>query len=275
MSTGRDDPCHCGSKQKYRDCCETNDRILADIKILENIQNPTFPEKEIVQSLIAESQPFADFYKSEREKIIKPVLWVCNGGAWVPFRTKCTKTYAILEFRDFPVTAHNAFDVAHELFHSILDREGFPCLVRSHDLVDTVLVSGLSSMPLDLVIEQRCREFGFNVRNYYEGQIRYAYTEICTQRPNGPINGYEELCWIINYADLAICWELFCSSQEDTNAFQDRCDNLHPEIAARGQELLEILKDTGYENPSEVEAFFERAAVFLDMRSDVTIDYKG
>jgi len=264
MSIGRNDPCPCGSGKKYKKCCKAKDEIMAELP------SATFPETEILDKLLKESAEFRVFYESERGKISKPLYWVQDATLpeGIDFSaSRHPRGYSMIHLREVPIATVDAASIAHELFHLILDTEGFPLLkARTHDWAQTA--TALASCPHDLLLDQRLISFGINIYEKYKRERDSTFIQL-ENRNDGPRDQIEELLWTVNYADHILHWELFCRPYEESDNFQLLFDEKNPEIASRGQELIRIIRETGYETPDKMTLLFKRAISFLGLRREI------
>jgi GNAT superfamily N-acetyltransferase len=120
-------------------------------------------EQDIIAPLLAHS-PFARFYRQQRNKIKADVAWFIDPELPSPGMNRTTGTGGVqIMLKWMPATYDDAFTVAHELTHSLLDQEGWPslgaCLSATQDEQN---IAGALNTILDFEVDPRLRSVGFS-----------------------------------------------------------------------------------------------------------------
>ena len=214
-----------------------------------------FPEEFVIGKLLKSSKEFQDFYQLERKKIKHHLAWAKDTylPEGIDFRcTRLSPAENVIRLRSVPAIAEDAFKIAHELEHLILDTEGFPLISAEIQYED--LASAINSMVSDLLVNARLAKFGFNLRLDYEREIAETKRQL-ERKPTPPLNRIDKFKWMLNYVSSLLDWELV-SASKNRSEFQQWFDTKYPVIAARGKKLFAMVKRTGYDTPENQAKLF-------------------
>ncbi len=250
---GRNDSCPCGSGKKYKSCC------LRKKQHSDSIPWPTFPEDFVVGELLKSSKEFADFYKSERNKITAPVYWAKDLSLPVGIDYRCTilpKGTQVIRLRRVPAVFADAMKVAHELQHLVLDDEGF--IRTGAEKQYETISSSLNSMIHDPLVNSRLLIYGFDLLEDYGTELQETFSQLSTVSKS-PSKHLDRVHWIFNYIGETLDWELLRDEiGKDNNEFQLWFDERYPDIAKEAKDLLILINDIGYETPEKQIKLFRR-----------------
>lgn len=260
---GRNDPCPCGSGEKFKVCCLLKIQLLKKQKP-DIIPWPCFPEELVIGELLRSSIEFRTFYQAERKKIVKSCYWAHNRALPVGIDhrsgrlpdTKLQTKVQVICLRRVPAILEDAKSIAHELQHFILDIEGFPLIeAKTTKLVN--ITSALNSMVQDQIVDSRIQKYGFNLWKSYQKKLRMTY-RILRSKPIPPANHLDRMEWIFVYVSKILAWELACNKTlERVNKFQLWFNKRYPEIAKEAQKMLALVKEIGYDSPKKQSALFK------------------
>ena len=250
---GRNDPCPCGSGQKYKKCC------LGKLKQPSRFRWPTFPEEVVVGGLLESSEQFRAFYQDQRGKIIEPLHWAQDLSLPEGIDYRCTRFSTgerVIRLRRVPPTLGDAMSVAHELQHVILDSEGFP-KIASKDWQYETVASTLNSMVHDPLVDSQLQKYGLDLQEKLRKEEREDIRQL-EALPDAPTNHLGKMHWMFNYVGKILDWELASEKAESTvGEFQSWFDARYPDVAAEGQELLDLVKSVGFDTPEKMSTLFD------------------
>jgi hypothetical protein len=255
---GRNDPCPCGSGRKYKRCCGNSVRVTID-EGAPTDSSAEVPEELVISSLLHLSPEFRAMYDVERMRIHGKVIW--SVGTTLPqgvlgATDRVQSRMWRIRLRAVPVRQEDAFNVAHELMHAVLDCEGFPDLVIDERLRPSMnerqtlhrIGAPLCSMLLDPVANERLRSYGFDLWLPYVRETEFSICQIKTS--GSPPNRLTELAWIINCASNLIDWRLSRPpTAKEPSEFQKWFDPLYPRIAVEARQVVDLVAARGYETP--------------------------
>lgn len=221
---------------------------------------PTFPEEFVIGELLQTSSEFQRFYREEREKIVRRIYWARDltlpeGIDHRNTRIKSGKQIVqVIRLRRVPASVEDAFKIAHELEHSVLDAEGFPTTGFFDPRYES-LSSALSSMVADLIVDSRLQKYGFNLRADYEAEVAESIRQL--ERFTRPSAGrLDRTRWIFNYVGNVLYWELLDTGEEHCE-FQAWFDGKFPHSASRAKKLLARVKRIEYDTPEKQKRLFQ------------------
>jgi hypothetical protein len=228
---------------------------------------PSHPEDHVIGKLLKSSDRFRAFYQAERQKIVGDVYWAhdTNMPKGIDYRNTVivragVPIARVIRLRRVPATSEDAFKIAHELEHLVLDAEGFgsthPIIpdrhpfFRSHEL----LSSALNSMLIDPVVDSRLQGHGFDLQADYEREVKEDICQL-SRFTSPPSDRLDNTRWMFNYVDKLLYWELL-DTQSEHSVFQEWFDARFPQIASKGKKLFERIKRTGYDTSEKQSRLF-------------------
>jgi hypothetical protein len=254
---GRNDPCPCGSGKKYKRCCLTKSQGHRAIDW------PTFPEEQVVSGLLQSCPEFRAFYELERGKIQSPLYWAKDISLrqGIDFRMSRAKSESrmihVIRLRRVPPSTRDAFKIAHELEHVVLDGEGFPSTYPKVPDTDVdYLSSALNSMVHDPIVNSRLRGYGLDPRKDYENEEAEWRHQLSGE--SAPTARIDRLRWMVYYVADILEWQVAYDSPDlDGGESESWFDGHFPDIAAEGRELLARVAAEGYDTPGKQRTLFE------------------
>jgi hypothetical protein len=224
---------------------------------------PIFPEEKVVHGLLNDSQQFASYYKNQRDKILKPIIWVLDtsikGDATVITEriSKGSEVTQVVRMKRIPATIQDVRGLAHALEVYVMDSEGFP-LTYVVDQKFGELSRTINQIIHTNTVDSRLTAYGFDPIEKYNRRVNKAYVELEKFRTS-PSNALLRMKWIFNYAATIICRETALKDTEVTeDEFLKLFDQRYPDIAAEGQELLAMIHNIGYDTPTEMKTVFKK-----------------
>ncbi len=212
---------------------------------------PTFPEELAIGELIQNSEKFRGFYQGEREKIGGIIYWTQDStlpdGIVARSRKRCSGE-RVIHLRRIPIPIEDAFTVAHELEHLVLDAEGFPVTLpepNSDSDAAISLCAAINSMLSHPIINARLQEYGFGWR---ECKGVYA-AMICEFKrlPRLASGGHHPMELIFNYVTLILDLEAF--NRKEKYKLELYFCLRYPGIAGEGKKLRSLMRETGFQTP--------------------------
>ena len=253
---GRNDPCPCGSGKKYKRCCLTKSHGH------QAIPWPTFPEEQVVGGLLQSCPEFRAFYDAERGKVEDPLYWVEDESLrqGIDFRVTRlgseSQMIQVIRLRRVFPRLSDAFKIAHEIEHLVLDQEGFPnTYPRVQDESVDYLSSALNSMVHDPIVNSRLRGYGLDPREDYENEKAESRRQLSGE--SAPTARIVRLHWIVNYVADILEWQVaYDSPSLDGGEFKRWFDERFSEIADQGRTLLALVVAKGYDTPDKQRNLF-------------------
>jgi hypothetical protein len=144
---------------------------------------------------------------------------------------------------------HFEHTVAHELVHALKDSELWPTTVRNASLPDNspeaLVGSELLALVRDLSDSDNLKAAGFD--SSYSDDIRYRNSKKALNKDPVPSIGTPAWCiWVLRY-----CYLSMTQSRRRWNRLREICLNRAPGIANKGEELIDIIRKHGWENPDQ------------------------
>jgi len=194
------------------------------------------------------SNRFQSFYRDIVSRINVPVRFERN-----PYQAmgdyKLENGIARIRLDTRLAGPHFEETAAHELLHARQDSEFWPDTARSANLPDNspeaAVGSELGALVRDLNVLENLQNLGFEAN--YSNDIRYKNSKKNLDKAPIPKYGCPMCClWIIRYCYLALT--------QPTRRWQ-RLRELYtkraPAIAAKGEELIAVIKKNGWSNPDQ------------------------
>jgi len=176
MKVGRNDPCPCNSGKKHKHCCLNKTNTIS-------IPWQIHEENEVLSNLLSD-ETFNRYYSKYRLQISKNILWVNDPKLpeGIDYRKSVhTSGVNIIRLRNIKPNVTESSKIAHEIHHVYLDCLGYPS-IKSNDTKYENIAASLSSMLLDLIIEETLYLDGFNIRNDYENEMKIKQCQIIKLR---------------------------------------------------------------------------------------------
>jgi len=221
---------------------------------------PTFPEEFVIGELLQTASEFQRFYREERKKIVGRIYWAQDSTLPKGIDYRNTRIEAgeqiiqVILLRRVPASLEDAFKIAHELEHLVLDTEGFPSTGVFNPCYES-LSSALNSMVADLIVDQRLQKYGFDLRADYEAEAAESLRQL-ERVPRPPAGRLDRTHWIFNYVAKVLYWELL-DTREEHCGFQAWFDGKFPDTASRAKKLLARVKRVGYDTPEKQKRLFQ------------------
>ncbi len=140
-------------------------------KLIGGISYNVFSEEIVIGELLASSSEFKSYYESRQKNTKKPVYWALDSslepGIEATARRYETGEQVIL-LKRIPAPVTDAFIIAHELEHLVMDSEGFAGVRSKQGTYETdTLALILNGMVQDSIINSRLGLFGFDFKEVY------------------------------------------------------------------------------------------------------------
>lgn len=194
------------------------------------------------------SNKFQAFYKDIVPRISVPIIFERG-----PYRAmgdyQLQNGIARIRLDTNLIRPHFEETAAHELLHALQDSELWPITARSANLPDNSpeakAGSELGALVRDLSVLETCQTLSFDVD--YSNNTRYRNIKRNLERSAIPVYGSPRFhIWILHYCYLAMT--------QRPNRWA-RLRELHlkraSSIAAKGEELIAIIKKNGWSNPDQ------------------------
>ncbi len=144
---------------------------------------------------------------------------------------------------------HFEHTVAHELVHALKDSELWPTTVRNASLPDNsseaLVGSELLALVRDLSDSDNLKAAGFD--SSYSDDIRYRNSKKALNKDPVPSIGTPAWCiWVLRY-----CYLLMTQSHRRWSGLREIFLKRAPDIAKKGEELIDIIHKHGWENPDQ------------------------
>ena len=138
---------------------------------------------------------------------------------------------------------------AHELLHALQDSEFWPDTARSANLPDNSpeaeVGSELGALVRDLNVVETLQALGFTAN--YSNDIRYKNSKKNLEKAPIPKYGSPMCClWIMRYCHLALT-----QPKRRWQRLRELYLRRAPSIAAKGEELIAVIKKNGWSNPDQ------------------------
>jgi len=216
-----------------------------------------FPETLVLGELLASSTEFKLFYQSNRHSIKKPIHWVLDVTLPQGIKAKSTrweKGEQLIHVRRVPAILEDAFSIAHELQHFILDESGF-VVTSAIDEYESLSYS-LNDIPLDPLVNSCLEIYGFDLRRECDKNIREAFRQLQTL-PHSPSNKLVKTQWVFQYVELMLECEVAYKSRRSESEFERLFRRKYPDLSKEASKLIEIVKNMGYDTPDKERAVLE------------------
>lgn len=274
---GRNDPCPCGSKKKYKRRCLDKKDEPTKIKQSNTTVGSQFDEEYAISEILRSSKAFSNFYMAERIQIAGTINWVQDLSLpkGIDYRkTTYSSGKRFIYLRRIPAPLEDAVSIAHELQHFILEDKGFPsvgCAKRQYERQYKNLASALNSMVHDPLVDIQLQTYDFDLYEKYEKEISKRNLQ---EYPKSPPEHIGRVLWAINYASNVVDWELVrAEGDKDVSELQSLYDERFPDIAEMGQELLALVRRIGYDTPEKEHELFKEVIQKYKLSGYLIIGY--
>jgi len=194
------------------------------------------------------SNRFRLFYKDIVSRVNVPVRFERN-----PYQAmgdyKLENGIARVRLDTSLIRPHFEETAAHELLHALQDLELWPTTVRSANLPNSspeaIVCSELGTLVRDLNVLETLQILGFNAD--YSNDIRYRNSKRNLARAAIPAYGSPMFhIWILRYCYLAMT-----QRPNRWAKLRELYLKRAPSIAAKGEELIAVIKKNGWNNPDQ------------------------
>lgn len=216
-----------------------------------------FPETLVIGDLLRTSTEFKLFYRSNRHRIEKPIHWVLDltlPQGIKAMSSRWEKGEQLIHVRRIPAVIEDAFSIAHELQHFILDEIGF-VVTSATDEYELPSYS-LNDIPLDPLVNSYLEIYGFDLRGECDKNLQEASRQLQTL-PHSPPNRLVGLQWVFLYVELILECEVAYKSGRSESEFESLFRRKYPELSKQAEELLKIVKTKGYDTPDKQKALLK------------------
>ncbi len=199
--------------------------------------------------LLWKSDIFRKFYDSERPKIAKALYWVEEPALpeGITGRETSDESGAhVIRLRRVPAAVRDAWLIAHELGHAVIDEKGFP-VTGVRDLRLEPLSSALNSMIHDPLVDAGLLgAYGLDLKAKFREEAAEARRNLeeLAEEPRG----LGRVHWVFNYTSTIIDFGLaYGDVDPGTDEFVSWFQNRYPSVAAEARNLVEQVRAMGYE----------------------------
>lgn len=215
-----------------------------------------YPESVVLGELLKSSDEFKAFYQTERDKILKPILWVHDSSlqydeAMTTRRRTEEGIVDLIRIGRIPAIREDAFMIAHEMEGCVLYAEGFTGAIPK-DVKAGNLVGAFNSMVWTPLRDSRLENYGFDLRKDYETRVNKVYHTLGTQPPEDPLKKLE---WEFYYVQYLLYWQdTLHQGNKSESEFQSWFDNRYPDLVQEGQEIFHLVNTIGYNTPEKMKS---------------------
>jgi hypothetical protein len=254
---GRNEPCICGSRLKYKRCCLENDP-----------NEPPLPgarlqEHRVLSMLLEQSEVFHRFYHVERKKLTKPLVWV--DGRNLSSDTKAAATYIEngtlwIQIRWCPVPLDEYQVVMHEMMHCVLWAERYPLFVGQLSQPGVAdLMTHVNTALHDPLVEQRLATYGVDPWVDFEQVQRRTIEKLTAWTAEEDDLPPIHLFYGVIYAGFVLDHRVATANMDTVppNLVADRLAHLAPHLRQHGEAVLEIIDAHGFETPEKMGQLLE------------------
>lgn len=296
MKTGRNDLCPCGSGKKYKHCC-LGKQIMPIGKYLLpfGIQADKYSIDDIVKPFISSSSAFNNFYNNEKGSIKDDLCWVKSnleieqklgfrkgqmGKFYRAVEKNEIKRFIVLE--EIPPSIKNDYLIAHETMHDIILNKGFPGVTPrkpnpfSHEVYSKriQLASVLTSMIHDMLCDSRLKKYGFLFDESYEIKIQGVLRSL-DQLDCNRTDNLGKLFYVYQYCLTNLQNSLNVNNETNSlGRYKQQYAMKYPEITQKGNVLLELINDIGYDTPSKLTVLYQEIFKKHKLESEFLLEQK-
>lgn len=215
-----------------------------------------YPESSVIGELLKSSNEFKLFYQAEREKVVEPILWVQDPSLQyneaVTNRRKTEEGIVdLIRLRRIPAVPEDAFMIAHEMEGCVLNEEGFIGVIPTDSKAQS-LAGAFNSMVWTPLRDSRLERYGFDLQRDYETRVNKVYGILGEQSPEDPL---VKLKWEFFYVQYLLYWQdTLHQGNNSESEFQSWFDKRYPELVKEGQEIFNLVNETGYDTPEKMKS---------------------
>jgi len=224
---------------------------------------PTFSEEQAVNDLIAKSEQFATYYKTQRGKLLRPIVWALDNSMKEDKATlnvsigRGDEVIQVIRMKGIPPKLEDAGDVAHALETYILEAEGFPSTYYVDERFSE-LCGVINNTIIATFVDSRLKAYGFDPIYEYKRRLDNAHREL-EKFQTSPTQNTLRLKWIFKYVAMVLYREAcYGYYDEIEDEFRTWFDERYPDIAQEGQELLTLIRSIGYDTPDKMKKVFKK-----------------
>ncbi|MCU6798011.1 SEC-C metal-binding domain-containing protein [Paenibacillus sp. WQ 127069] len=248
---GRNDLCPCMSSKKYKQCCG----LTGKWEFFKRSGYNYYYEPFVLNELLSGDEIFLNFYRSERKKIKKNVLFfqsnTMNSSASFGHIGDNREQHYI-QTKNIQIPLDASFHIAHEIQHLILCDEGYKMLFLKDNISnsDSGLNKYFNDMIYDPIVNGRLKTFGFDLLNYLQSGDEVQEKALITNTTE------EGMIWIATlYVKKFLDYKnLYPEILAHEVGFNKLIEKNYPELIPVCNDLLRIVEANGYQTPSEAEA---------------------
>lgn len=262
---GRNDPCYCGSGEKYKKCCLIKEKRS-------NIPWKEYPEEYVLKQILEKNETFINYHQIERPKIRDPIKWVEDRSLPVGIDYRSTRMPTgekVIRLRNIPATEKDSTKIAHELQHLVMDYEGFPC-TGAPDRYETIS-SALNSIVHDLIVNEKLMRYGFDLKEDFKREEKEDLRQLRKYKES-PKDRIEKFHWACNYISKVLdCNLIFGNESCHDDEFLDFFRDKYPDIVEESLELQRIIKEIGYDTPEKQYRMFREIILTYNLQGIIVI----
>ncbi|MBM2832718.1 MAG: hypothetical protein HW414_1770 [Dehalococcoidia bacterium] len=212
----------------------------------------------VIRELMTPSQEFRAFYDSERRKIETPVRWALDSGLpkGVDYMARrYDNGEQLILLRKIPELPDEAFPIAHELQHLLMDREGFisMCAVRPREETYEAMAVAVNGMTQDPVANARLRVFGFDLKKAYEGLASSGRKDFGALNVADP-DRIMWLQWVFQTVEFMLEYQVAFGTWPDKRWVKTIKRSRYPDLITDVGELTGFMLRAGLETPGKQRA---------------------
>ena len=213
-----------------------------------------FNEEIVIEELLANSLEFKSYYESRRKLIKRTIYWALDSsletGIEATARRHETGEQIIL-LRRVPAPLTDAFIIAHELEHLVMDYEGFAGVKSRlpNDKTETLALT-LNGMIHDTVVNSRLESFGFDFKTIYEQLAKHGRESFKKLREPGP-DKIEKLQWIFQTVSFMLAHNIAYKTWPDKRWIKTMKKSRYPGLTKYVRELTQFILVRGFDTPEK------------------------
>ncbi len=211
-----------------------------------------YDEKEVLDELLKSSDCFKLYYGSKRMNIRKRIYWAFDLS--IPYGINAAITRyetgeRVIRLRRIPAELEDAFTVAHELEHLVLDEEGFITTFSKEEKYETLSFT-LNDILLDPLVNDRLEAYGFDLKGNFNKQWDEALKQVKgLQRHQQDNMIYTQ--WVFQLAEMMLEYEVAYKSEPEGlftgNIFELR----YKRLVKDAKRLTGFIKEKGFKTPAK------------------------
>lgn len=212
-----------------------------------------FSEETVIGELLANSGEFKSYYESRRNNIKRTVYWALDSsldtGIEAIARRHETGEQIIL-LRRIPAQVTDAFIIAHELEHLVMDYEGFFSIKSKVGYEAETLALVFNGMIQDPIINSRLELFGFDLRKNYDQLSERAQEAFKNLREPSP-DRIMRLEWTFQNVAFMLAYNVAYQTWPDKRWIKTMKKSRYPELTKDVRELTQYILERGFDTPEK------------------------